>query len=257
MNHVKNYRAVWLGFVAAVALTATCASAAGVRQQFDRSYPVAANVRVSLKNINGGVHISGWSRNEVQVKAIKHADSQEKLDRMQIDVQASNESVAIRTKLPKGTSNNPGQVEYEIHVPRGAKLEGVETVNGAMDISDVRGGVHGASVNGAVSGHELSGDVELRSVNGGVRLEVVDFANASNVKLSTVNGGVELRMPHDSNVHLTAKTVHGGISSDFSLPIQKGFVGSSLDTTLGSGNTHVDLSSVNGGVSIQRGAEGL
>ena len=93
-------------------------------------------------------------------------------------------------------------------------------------------------------GHEYSG-------------EIVDMGKAHHVKLSSVNGHIELAMPKAANAHLTANTVSGSISSDFSLPIHKGWVGSNLDTTLGSGATQVELSNVNGSIKIHGGNAGI
>jgi hypothetical protein len=257
MKHKHVRRATWLGIVLGIIAAAVPALAADFTEQFEKTYPVTANVRVSLKDVNGSVEINAWDRNEVKIVATKHANSQEKLARLKIDVQASKDSVAIETKLPEGTNNNPGAVEYVIQVPRTARLDKIETVNGKVDVSGISGAVHASSVNGRVTGRGLTGDIDLSTVNGKVDCEAVDFAGAHTVKLSTVNGSVELSMPRDANAHLTASTVHGGIHSDFGSPSRTGFVGANLDTTIGSGGAHVDLSSVNGGISIHSGAKGL
>ena len=44
-------------------------------EEFHQSYPLADGGRVSLENINGAVHISGWDKNEVKVDAVKYAHS--------------------------------------------------------------------------------------------------------------------------------------------------------------------------------------
>nr|MBA3804147.1 hypothetical protein [Acidobacteriota bacterium] len=38
-----------------------------LREEFHQTYPLAADGRVSLENINGSVTISTWDRNEVKV----------------------------------------------------------------------------------------------------------------------------------------------------------------------------------------------
>jgi hypothetical protein len=60
--------ATWL--VAAVAMPAP---AAELEEEFHHTYALAADGRVSLENINGNVHVTSWSRNEVRVDAIKRA----------------------------------------------------------------------------------------------------------------------------------------------------------------------------------------
>lgn len=257
MSYTNSRRAAWLGAILGVIVAAIPAVAADFSERFERTYPVAASVRVSLSNVNGSVEIAGWDRNQVQVVATKHADSKEKLARLRIDVEAGSETVAIKTKLPDWPHNDSGSVEYEIHVPRGAKLDQIHTVNGSVEITGVGDAVHASSVNGQVTGRELTGDIDLSTVNGNVDCEVIDLAAARNAKLSAVSGGVELSMPRDANAHLSAHTVNGTITSNLNLPVKSGFVGSNLDTTLGSGTTRVELKSVNGGISIHGGSKGL
>lgn len=226
------------------------------RDEFHKTYPVAPNVTISLSNVNGSVEITGWDKNEVQLDAEKSANSQEKVNEAEIRVTASANDIHIETHYANHLNNNPATVKYQLHVPRGASLEKIDLVNGSLNIEDVRGNVRGASVNGSVSGHGLTGDVDLSTVNGSVTSELIDMSRARHVKLASVNGHVELAMPKDANAHLEASTVSGSISSDFDLPIHHGWVGSNLDTTLGSGATHVELSDVNGSIKIHGGTSG-
>ena len=76
---------------------------AEVTQEFHKTVPLTANGRVSLDNINGNVEITGWDRNEVQIDAVKTASDQQRLDDMRIEVNASSDSVEIRTRFPEHT----------------------------------------------------------------------------------------------------------------------------------------------------------
>ncbi len=251
-------RAMALGILLGAILAAAPVFAADFNERFEKTYPVSSNPRVSLSNVNGSVEISGWDRNEVQVLATKHANTQEKLARLQIVVNASKDSVSIKTEMPSGNNNNPGSVDYEIRVPRTASLDKVDTVNGSVEVNGIKGNVRISSVNGKVMGRALTADMELSTVNGVVDCEAAELSGSNRVKLSTVNGSVELTLPRDASARLTANTVNGHISSNMGLPVKNHFpVGSSLDTTLGSGSARVELNSVNGGISIHGGAKGL
>ena len=69
-------------------------------EEFHQTYPLSAGGRIELDNINGAVHITGWDRNEVKVDAVKYANSKERLDEAKIEVNASSESISIRTRYP-------------------------------------------------------------------------------------------------------------------------------------------------------------
>jgi hypothetical protein len=257
MTQVRLRASLYAASLLMVVSIALPASASPYREEFHKTYPASATIHVSLSNVNGSVEITAWDRNEVQLDAIKTANTEEKLKEAEIRVDASQNRIRIETHYPEHrTNNDPANVEYQLHVPRAAQLEKIDLVNGKLDIDGVQGSVVGSSVNGSVSARGLRGDVQLSTVNGSVSSELIDLGAAHHVKLSSVNGRVELAMPKDANAHLSANTVSGGISSDFSLPIHKGFVGSNLDTTLGSGATQVELSNVNGSINIHGGNAG-
>jgi DUF4097 and DUF4098 domain-containing protein YvlB len=257
MNQLRRTTALFASSLLVLFAAVMPAAAAQFRDEFHKTYPVSAKVQVSLSNVNGSVEITGWDRNEVQLDAVKTADRQEKLNEAEIRVNASENSIHIETHYPEHTNNNPASVAYTLHVPRTASLDKIDLVNGGLDIDGVKGSVEGASVNGSVSGRGLTGDVDLSTVNGSVKSELVDMGNARHVKLASVNGHVELAMPKDANAHLSANTVSGSISSDFPLAIHKGYVGSDLDTTMGTGATRVELSNVNGSIKIHGGNAGI
>src|SRR3974390_86221 len=151
MHHFRKPSLIWtisLGALMALALTAT--ASAEVTAEFHRTFTLPANGRVSLENINGGVTITGWDRNEVEIDAVKKANSQQKLDEAKIEVDASNEAVHIRTKYPEGhTNNNPATVTYEVHVPRNARLDGINLVNGSLTVNQFGGDLKANLVNGS------------------------------------------------------------------------------------------------------------
>ena len=101
-----------------------------VREEFHQSYPLSANGRVSIENINGGVRIAVWNQNEVKVDAVKRAYRRERLDEAKIDVNATADSIRIKTEYPDRDQtftddegrryNNPATVEYSLTIPRRA-----------------------------------------------------------------------------------------------------------------------------------------
>ncbi len=229
------------------------AAGAEVRSEFHQSYPLAADGRVAVNNVNGSIRVSAWDRNEVKVDAVKHGGSQQDLDEAQIVVDASATAVVIRTKYPEGDRRSRAAIEYTLTVPRGAALDHVESVNGSITVDGVAGPVKVKSVNGRVTVTRAEGDVEASAVNGAVDA-AFERLTARHIALNTVNGAIQLALPQDAGARLKASTVHGKISSDFDLTVRKvGFgPGASLETTIGSGAADVKLATVNGGINLTR-----
>ncbi len=231
-------------------------------EAFNQTYPLTPTGRVSIANINGDVRITAWDRNEVKVDAVKRAYKPERLSEVTIEVNNTADSVMIKTKYQErnltfekhNRENNPASVEYTLTIPRGARLDGAELVNGSLDIEGVQGDVHASLVNGQVKAGGLGGEVKLSTVNGGVEANVALLDAAKGVTLNSVNGPIVLIVPSGASAQVKASTVHGRITNDFGLEVEDGqYVGHNLSGQIGSGGPRIRLNNVNGSIAIKRG----
>jgi len=259
MHYSRKSSLIPLSVLGALLALAFAASAsAQVTEEFHRTVPLSSNGRISLDNINGNVTITGWERNEVQIDAVKKAGNQQKLDEARIEVDASSDSVHIRTRYPEGhNNNNPATVTYELHVPRVAHLDSINLVNGSLDVSQVSGDIKADLVNGKANVHDLAGRAELSSVNGVINAYYRSLDNVTGIKLKSVNGSVRLGLPSSPNADVRVSTLNGGITTDFPLQVQGKFMGRHLDGKLGNGGTRIEISNVNGSVHIGLGEGNL
>jgi hypothetical protein len=198
----------------------------------------------------------------VRVDAVKRAYSQQRLSEATIEVTNTEDSVKIKTEYPQnrtygGNDDNRGNsasVEYTLTVPRGARLQGAELVNGSLDLDGLQGDVNASLVNGAVKAQRLGGAVKLSTVNGRIAVNASGLENAKGVALNSVNGAIELVVPGGAGANVEASTIHGPITNDFGLIEEKGqYVGRNLSGQIGSGGPKVRLNNVNGSINIKRG----
>ncbi|HEX6880177.1 MAG TPA: DUF4097 family beta strand repeat-containing protein [Terriglobales bacterium] len=249
---------VWgtlLGVV--LALVVSLPAQAELREEFHKTYPITPDGRVSVRNLNGGITVTSWDKSEVQLDAVKTAESKERLDEAKIEVTAGSSAIDIRTHYPDEHHNyRAAVVTYTLHVPRKARLDKIELVNGQVRIDGVQGGVFASSVNGNVEARNSMGEMNLHSVNGRVLAELQ--APGRQVDLGTVNGQVSLKLPSNASAEIAASTVHGNISNEFNIPVNRPRFapGNELKARLGNGETRMKLSTVNGGIEIQRVADG-
>lgn len=237
-----------------------------LREEFHQTYPLSAQGRVSLNNINGSVRVMAWDRNEVKVDAVKSAYRRDRLDEAKIVVRSDANAFHAETTYPQrsqsftdgeGRYNNPASVEYTLTVPRGARIDSIELINGDLDIDQITGDVKGSSINGRVSAHELMGEVKLSTINGKCEGMFGRLNETKGISLGSVNGPVSLMIPSDSNAEIKAGTVHGGISNDFGLPVRRGdYVGRDLAGQLGQGGARIKLGNVNGPITIKHAPDG-
>jgi DUF4097 and DUF4098 domain-containing protein YvlB len=230
-------------------------------EEFHQTYAISPEGRIALENINGDVHISSWDRNEVKVDAVKYADSRERLEEVRIEVDSGKDYLSIQTKYPEHDHNSDfheraATVEYTLTVPRASQLDEIKLINGALNVSGVRGEVRASCINGRLEARDLAGRAELSTVNGRMEATFAQLSGQS-IELNSVNGSLDLTIPSDSNAEVEANTVSGSIANDFGLRVNNHrYVGHDLNGEIGNGGAHIDLRNVNGRVEIHHAQDG-
>lgn len=233
-----------------MAFSTTTSIAKSEREVITESYDVGKNPGLSLSNLNGAVRITGWDRNTIEVEATKTTSGpRERLDgaTVKADLKDDHLRIAVEYEDDDGWQDDGVEVEFEIRVPRGTRIESVELVNGNLDVTNVNGDVEASSVNGDVTGTHLTGAVELSTVNGDVSLS--SFVGDDSIELKSVNGTVSIVLPRGLNAKISASTMHGEVHGDLGHGITH--AGSSMDAVLGSGGVRIQLGTVNGDIRIR------
>jgi len=235
-------------------------------ERFEQTYPLNANGRVSVSNVNGSIAIETWDKSEVKLEYVKTADSRERLSEVEVRIDTRADSIRIETDYDKTQhggserswkNNDKLVVEYKLIVPRGAVLDEIETVNGSITIANASNMTKASAVNGEVRATNLRGTANLSTVNGTVQADFDQLQSGSKISLDTVNGTVNLVIPSDANATVKADTLNGSITNDFGLPVRKGqYIGRDLHGKIGSGDVQIKLNSVNGGLSVKRKNDG-
>lgn len=234
-------------------------------EKFDQTYPLNANGRVSVSNVNGSIVVEAWDKNEVRLEVTKIADSKETLADVDIKIDARPDYFNVETDYKSWKWNDKRnenksrrlEVEFRLWVPRTALLNEIETVNGSVTVSNFVNLTKISAVNGNVSASNLRGAATLSTVNGEVIADFDRLETGSRISLSTVNGRVNLTIPSDANATIKADSLNGSITNGFGLPVRKGeYVGRDMYGRVGSGDVQIKLNSVNGGLSVARKNDG-
>src|SRR5689334_1155301 len=81
-------------------------SAGDETEHFDQTYPLTANGRVSLSNVNGSVTVEAWDRNEVRVEYTKTADSKERLSDVDVHIDSRVDAINIQADYDNWKRDN-------------------------------------------------------------------------------------------------------------------------------------------------------
>jgi len=223
------------------------AEAATRTENFAKSYPLGAGGEVQLRNVNGGVTLEAWDRNEVRVEAEKKARGRDDaairkaLQEIRIEVSRTAGGLRIETRLPSRKNgfldwltgdDVSTSVEYRIRVPRNSPL-GIQSVNGGLKLTGTRGRAHLTTTNGGIDVAQVTGNLRLETINGGINVassagavnasstnggievRLADVPDGSDLSFETINGGITLQLPGDVRATVDAATTNGQVSSDF------------------------------------------
>ena len=200
-----------------VAVALTLAQAAGA-EEVERKANADPRGEVVIGNVAGEVQVTGWDRNEVQVRA----DLSSGVERL--DFETSGARTTIKVVLPKGRGNYEGSSDLQISVPRGSSLS-INTVSADQIIKDVRGSQRLQAVSGMIQTElynedlevkSVSGDVSIRGTNGKGVLRLTTVSGdarmqdiGSEMDLNTVTGDMEVRVKELSRARI--KTTNGNL----------------------------------------------
>lgn len=153
---------------------------------------------------------------------------------------------------PFGGNAGHAAVSYVLRVPRGVQVD-ILTVDGQIGVANVDGAVSAHTVNGSVTVAASGGAVSAETVNGSVSAALGSLPGSGDVKLETVNGSVTAELPPTVNGTVSMETMTGSATSDFPLTA-KPDDRRHLNGTIGTGGSTIKLSTVNGSVTLHRGA---
>jgi DUF4097 and DUF4098 domain-containing protein YvlB len=207
-------------------------------REFDQKVKAEPHGSVRISNVSGKVHVTGWDRPEVEVKARLYGEVE------RVDVFSDKGRTTIRVILPRTTFHG-GEADLDIHVPGESDIDvssvsaDVETqhLDGPQRLSTVSGEIRaefaknfeGKTVSGdlRLRGKAEAGDVRISSVSGDVFLEraggdvevtstsgdlLLDVSSITTVRTRTTSGDLSLRgaMARDGSVE--AETISGDVT---------------------------------------------
>lgn len=234
-------------------------------QDFRWSGRLASGQTLEIRGVSGDIHAEPASGDQAEVTAVKRARRSDPED-VRIEVVPHDGGVTICAIYPESRDDRPNEcrpgggrnssrdndveVEWTVRVPAGVRLA-AHTVNGDVEVRDVRGDVRATTVNGSVD-VRAAGLVEASTVNGSIRAAMGRADWSGTMKFSTVNGGITLDVPASLSAEIEAGTVNGSIETDFPITVQGRFTARRMRGTIGSGGRELELETVNGSIRLRK-----
>jgi DUF4097 and DUF4098 domain-containing protein YvlB len=156
------------------------------QQQVTKRATVAADATVEVSNVQGGVTITAWDKNEVELVAELESAKDE------LDFEASERHVRISVERPKGRYGRHDEEEeayLTLRVPARARLIvdtvsaeiGVTGVRGEQTLESVSGEVRTQAFDAPVRANAVSGDITVTGNGGGAAVTTENVSGTSTV----------------------------------------------------------------------------
>src|SRR5438874_127947 len=232
------------------ALAAAAVPGFAISKEFNQSYALQPGGTFELQNVNGTVEVQGWDKDVVEVRAVKTAKLRESdLERVAIDVHARPDGIAVMTRYPQNEGVEVA-VEYTIHVPHGARVEHIGTVNGTLRVAGVETLEDLHTVNGNIEVFEAGGSVHAHTTNGNVHLELAHLPDKTGATAETTNGSLVLAVPSDLQADVEARCLNGNFFSELPITMESSQRPREIHGKLGRGGAPIHLHTVNGGIRV-------
>ncbi|MFO7975907.1 MAG: DUF4097 family beta strand repeat-containing protein [Candidatus Hydrogenedentota bacterium] len=140
----------------------------------------------------------------------------------------------------------------DIFVRKPAGMVTARTTNGRINIMDAPEGALLETVNGNIYAHMRGGAIDADTTNGAIVAHVLD-TEVDRAELNSMNGGITLVLDERCSAFVDARTMHGGIRSDFPIDTSSGVKRRHhLRGGIGSGRTELHMQTLNGNIWLAR-----
>lgn len=232
-------------------------NASDTRQTIRETYTLAPGATVEVLGINGSVTVETSDSKSAEVLIERNASSQEELERRQFRIEATAESLRIRSEKRNGGFwsrffGSEASEKVTLKLPRQVSLL-TKGVNGPVTVGELEGSVDLAGINGRVEIASAAGMATFKGVNGNIFVSLKRLGQ-DGITLSGVNGNIELQLPADANADLEAKGMNGNVISDLpNVTVDKSKHGN-YSARIGNGGNAINAKGINGNIRLTRAA---
>jgi hypothetical protein len=220
---VSSFQKSWPKIALLLMLLNGCGSANHrvLEEVQEKVYPVEPDANISIQNRDGAILVYGSDVNEVRVRSLKRAYSQERLNQIAVDISTKPGGVSIITKFPSqpkwALSDHSGTVDLTIVVPATAGISALDLHAGEVLLDSMRGPEVSARLNdGRIFARNCFTNLNLTMDRGTLTLtydwwEQEKFSARVNIE----HGNAWVFVPTEAAFRLVAYALHGKIANDF------------------------------------------
>jgi hypothetical protein len=224
--------------------------------------PFERDGEIEIVNRYGSIEVTSGDPNAVAVKierianAPNEATARSLVPKIAIEEKVGVKRLSLRTEGIAGVLIGVSfETNYRISVPPTALVR-LQTTNGAITVTGIKGRVAALSNTGSVTGKELGGAVDVRSMGGEVNIDLASITDQPIAIRAGRGAPLQLSIPPDANANLSATATNANISVDglrFAPigEVERGRGPRRVRGRINKGGTPIELSTAGGEISVR------
>jgi hypothetical protein len=228
---------------------------------------LAADMTVSLHNLNGRVTVTPSTSGKVEITGIGRRGS--RADDVTIEVHEHDRGITVcsvfrdadmdcdesgfhmRGRWGRHRDWDDASIDMDVRLPRGMRLT-ANTVSGDVSVTGAEGVVRAGTVSGDVRMDGLRvASVRASTVSGDIRVSVDAVAGDGYFTFSSVSGDVTAELPRAFDADVSLSSVSGTLESDFPLTLNGRVSRNRIQARIGKGGRDVEVRTVSGDVLLR------
>lgn len=208
------------------------------RLLFEKTISTESGKELIISLVAGGIEISTWDKNEVNVKVYGNDEAEEKIV---FSAEQTSTGVKVDGKQKDSKNFKNLTIRVEITVPKNYDLK-LYSSGGNLSVKDLAGKIETNTSGGNIKIDNTNGNLEANTSGGNVSISV----SIGDIKVSTAGGKISV---NDFNGNVDVSTAGGDINLDGSNgKIDASTAGGSIRLDYSGKNFGVDMSTLGGNI---------
>jgi DUF4097 and DUF4098 domain-containing protein YvlB len=243
-------RAAVLALVA-LGIPALASAEAKETERVEKTVPFPSGGTLKLKNFSGHVEITGETRSDVSIVAVRKA-TRERLDHIKMAVETSGSTVSIEANKKDGQwrekNENVVETAFTIKVPASANLD-IDVFSSPVTVTGVSGKHHVHGFSSDLHLDRSTGSVDAETFSGAIYLAPAAWAADQSISAKTFSGDIDVKLPAQAGGSVEFDSFSGDMKADVPLML-KSKSKRSLRATLDGGQGELYFKTFSGDVHI-------
>jgi len=208
------------------------------RLLFEKTISTESGKELITSLVAGGIEISTWDKNEVNVKVFGNDEAEEKII---FSAEQTSTGVKVEGKQKEKNSFKNLTIRVEIIVPKNYDLK-LYSSGGNLTVKDITGKIETNTSGGNIKIDNSNGNLEAYTAGGNVAISV----STGDVKVSTSGGKISV---NDFNGNIDVSTAGGDIVLDGKNgKVDASTAGGSIKLDYAGKNMGIDMSTLGGNI---------